>query len=449
MPRKLHRLAALSLALLDLGCLDPERLTAPIAEFASAAAPFGWRSASPESQGMCGTTRQLGCTKTLAEVWTGIRATRYATQRLIVIRNDRVVFDSGTKAAVFVYSSNKGLLGAPTLVHAMNDCGLRLTDPAANWLHGSGGARWDVSPWKKITIEHLATHTSGVCDYSNVSPVCHDENGAWQRDFTSAKGGGDKYVYPKDALTVARLRSEQNQNPAATPGNRYEYSNVGHALLNYAVQQACGQNLADIYATYIRQPGMGSPVAPAIIHTDGGRIFNQSAGIARWKGLDGAGVLRLAARLGIWENRNVEPVRYWNALTKITDNLAAAAAVGRGVVYGNNGTDLWTRSPGHLRLSQQMFGHNGNYSTVFMVDPLTSTIIVRQGTNNAGGASYLTKNGCAPGWTGTAPSCTQNTVWSNNWGEPHSLANARSSGPGTFSSIRSRRPSSSRLRFAG
>jgi hypothetical protein len=70
---------------------------------------------------------------------------------------------------------------------------------------------------------------------------------------------------------------------------------------------------------------------------------------------------------------------------------------------------------GHKRLSRETFGHGGNYSNIFINDPLTSTIIVRQGENNANGASYLTKNGCAPGWTGTAPTCTVGKDWSNNW----------------------------------
>ncbi|HEY3116791.1 MAG TPA: hypothetical protein VGK54_08620, partial [Chloroflexota bacterium] len=76
---------------------------------------------------------------------------------------------------------------------------------------------------------------------------------------------------------------------------------------------------------------------------------------------------------------------------------------------------LWTQSSGHKRLSLETFGHGGNYSNVFINDPLTSTIVVRQGENNAKGASYLTKNGCYAGWTGTAPSCTAGTNWSNNW----------------------------------
>ena len=39
-----------------------------------------------------------------------------------------------------------------------------------------------------------------------------------------------------------------------------------------------------------------------------------------------------------------------------------------------------------------------------------------QGKNNAPGASYLTLNGCQPGWTGTAPTCTAGKDFSNNWG---------------------------------
>jgi hypothetical protein len=88
------------------------------------------------------------------------------------------------------------------------------------------------------------------------------------------------------------------------------------------------------------------------------------------------------------------------------------------VIYEVNSQDTWTQSPGHKRLSLETFGHGGNYSTLFMSDPLTGTIIVRQGENNGKGASYLTSNGCAPGWTGTAPNCEEGTDWSNNWNLP-------------------------------
>jgi CubicO group peptidase (beta-lactamase class C family) len=391
---------------------------------------FKWAHATPESQGMCGSLIQLGCTTTLEAVWNGISDPKYNTKRLIIIRNDKVIYDRGGTLAYHVYSASKGLLGAPTLVHAMSKCGVGLTDPVAQWLSHGDGARWATQfPLTDITVEHLATHTSGVCDYANDSAVCGDENPGWQNAYDKADLGGTKWLYPNDAFTIARAKAELNQEPPLPPGSTFEYSNVGHGLLNYVVQKACGQKLTDIFDLYIKQVGMGSPYGVALIYTDDGQIFNQSTGVARWKGLDGAAVLRLAGRGGIWDNVNVEPMKYWYAVTKTVGNIAAAAAQGFGVVYENNSTDRWTQSAGHKRLSNEMFGHGGNYSTVFLNDPLTSTIIVRQGENNANGASYLTQNGCRAGWTGTAPACTVGTDYSNNWDVPTDVQNWPDIGP--------------------
>jgi hypothetical protein len=245
----------------------------------------------------------------------------------MVIRNDRVIFDRGTVKPYYAYSSSKGLLGAPTLAHAMSSCGVSLKDHASTWLQHAEGTRWATEfPWTDITVEQLASHTSGVCDHENSSPVCRNEHPGWQTAYDKARGGGATYVYPRDLFTVARTLSEQNREPALAPGSTFEYSNVGHALLNYVVQQACGQSLLDIYQLYIRQPGMGLPAAVPVITTVGGRLFNQSTGIIKWNGSDAASVLRLAGRSGIWDNRNVEPVRIWDLLTRTTGNIAAAAA---------------------------------------------------------------------------------------------------------------------------
>ncbi len=405
------------------GCMNAEPTTGPPHEVAvtSVAAtdptvPFRWGTATPESQGMCGSTKRLGCTRTLLSIWNTISNPIHNTKKFLVIRNDKIIYDKGGTLPYAVYSASKGLLGAPTLVHAMSKCGVGLTDPAAHWLAHGEGAKWGTTyPWNAITVEQLATHTSGVCDYGNTSTVCRNEYPGWQLAYDRADLGGTKYLYPGDAFTIARAKAEQNREPAA-PGSVHEYSNVGHGLMNYVVQRACGQKLTDIFDLYIKQLGMGSAAFPAVIYTDEGQVFNQSTGVAKWKGLDGAAVLRLAGRLGIWENQNVEPVKYWHAVTKIAGNIPAAAAAGWGVVYENNSANRWTKTSGHRRLSNETFGHGGNYSTVFLNDPLSSTIIVRQGENNATSASYLTKNGCVAGWTGTAPTCTTGKDWNNNWG---------------------------------
>jgi CubicO group peptidase (beta-lactamase class C family) len=424
---------AMLLVALASGCERTEPPTAPDGappvSAAVTSAGFHWTSATPESQGMCGSTLQLGCTKTLLQIWNSISNPIHDTKRFIVIRNDKVIYDQGGTLAYHVYSASKGLLGAPTLVHAMSKCGVGLTDPASKWLAHGDGARWGTEyPWTDITVEQLATHTSGVCDYGNTSSVCRDENPGWQAAYDKADLGGTKYLYPNDAFTIARAKAEQNAEPALAPGSTYEYSNVGHGLMNYVVQRACGQKLTEIFNNYIKQAGMGSPTYVAQIYTDGGQVYNQSTGVALWKGRDGAAVLRLAGRLGIWDNKNVEPVKYWDLVTRITGNIPAAAAANRGVVYENNANDMWTSSAGHKRLSLETFGHGGNYSTLFLNDPLTGTIIVRQGDNNAKGASYLTLNGCAPGWTGTAPTCVTGTDWSNNWGVSNGMVGSSTVG---------------------
>ncbi len=423
-------IAAVPLVVLALGCgteapsqpdvSTPDSVpTTPDTVPTAPTEAFQWGSATPESQGMCGSTLQLGCTRTLEQIWNSISDPKHNTKRFIVIRNDRVIFDRGEQEPYSSYSASKGLLGAPALVYAMSKCGVGLKDRVSGWLAHGSGARWASEyPWTDITVEHLATHTSGVCDYANPSAACHNESPDWQRSYDTAERGGEENGYPDDVFTIARLQSELNSEPALPPGSLYEYSNVGHALLNYAVQRACGRSLADIFDLHIKQPGMGSPVDPALIHTDEEQQFNQSAGVAKWNGLDGAAVLRLAGRLGIWNNQNVEPVRYWREVTKVEGNVAVAADASRGVIYENNARDTWTQLPGYLRLSPETFSHGGNFNTVFVNDPLTGTIIVRQGENNARGASYLTTNGCQPGWTGTAPSCEEGTDWSNNWNMP-------------------------------
>ena len=38
---------------------------------------------------------QLGCTKTLEQIWTTISDPKHNTKRFIVIRNDKVIYDRG------------------------------------------------------------------------------------------------------------------------------------------------------------------------------------------------------------------------------------------------------------------------------------------------------------------------------------------------------------------
>ena len=72
----------------------------------------------------------------------------------------------------------------------------------------ASGARWASQyPWTDITVEHLATHTSGVCDYGNSSAACAGRDiPDWQRAFEVTERGGEEHAYPDDAFTIARAQ---------------------------------------------------------------------------------------------------------------------------------------------------------------------------------------------------------------------------------------------------
>jgi hypothetical protein len=98
--------ALLPLVVLAFGCAteSPSQPDVPTPEAPDDPPPappvpaesFRWGSATPESQGMCGTTRQLGCTKTLEEIWQAISDPKHNTKRFIVIRNDKDLYDRGS-----------------------------------------------------------------------------------------------------------------------------------------------------------------------------------------------------------------------------------------------------------------------------------------------------------------------------------------------------------------
>src|SRR5688500_8477431 len=96
---------AIPLVALAIGCQVTEPGAAPEAApptAATRAAPtagFRWAVSTPESHGMCGSTLQLGCTKTLQQIWTDISNPKHNTKRFVVIRNDRVIFDRGGTSA--------------------------------------------------------------------------------------------------------------------------------------------------------------------------------------------------------------------------------------------------------------------------------------------------------------------------------------------------------------
>jgi len=89
---------------------------------------------------------------------------------------------------------------------------------------------------KKITIQHLLNHTSGLRDYLQISFL---------------KGLGDNDFY-QDKDIMKWLVNQSNLN--FEPGNEFLYSNSGYWLLGQIVQETTGMNMADFAKKELFKP---------------------------------------------------------------------------------------------------------------------------------------------------------------------------------------------------
>ena len=162
------------------------------------------------------------------------------TKTFLVIRNDKIVYEwyaPGFDAQQKHYTASmaKALVGGVSLMLALNDGLLGADDPASKYI-----PEWKGHPQKsKITIRHLATHSSGIED-AEQDNVGHFELPGWKGQF---------WKQQPDPFTVSR-----DEAPVIfEPGSQYAYSNPGMALLSYAVTAALrGAEHTDI-RTLLRQ----------------------------------------------------------------------------------------------------------------------------------------------------------------------------------------------------
>ena len=87
---------------------------------------------------------------------------------------------------------------------------------------------------RSITLEHLATHTSGL-----------------PREVGIAPRGTPHFTFPDYAY---RWRWLPKQRLKTTPGTAALYSNIGFDLLGDAIQRAAGESYARLFAERIAQP---------------------------------------------------------------------------------------------------------------------------------------------------------------------------------------------------
>src|SRR5262245_13521875 len=121
---------------------------------------------------------------------------------------------------------------------------LALDDPVSKYLDAP-------SRWKGITVRHLLTHTSGLGDYPEDFPL--------QVDHTEDE----------------ELKMAMAQKLLFTPGEKWEYSNLGYLTLGVLIHRVSGQFYGDLLAERVFGP-LGMTRTRIISESD--IVANRAAG---------------------------------------------------------------------------------------------------------------------------------------------------------------------------
>ena len=326
---------------------------------------FEWEKASPEAEGM--SSQKLDAARDILS--------KKGTKTFLVIRNDRIIYewyapDFGPEKKHYTASMAKALVGGVSLMLALNDGLLSADDPACKYI-----PEWKGHPQKsKITIRHLATHSSGIED-AEQDEIGHFELPGWKGQF---------WKQQPDPFTVSR-----DEAPVIfEPGSQFAYSNPGMALLSYAVTAALrGAEHTDI-RTLLRQRIM-KPIGVKDSHWSigYGKTFevNGLNLVANWGGGGYtarvvARVGRLMLRKGNWQGRQFvdsewveEVVRF--AGTPLPDRPAGNPSPASGLGWWTNFDGVWPKVP------RDAFAGAGAGNQVLLVVPSLDLIIVRNGSN--------------------------------------------------------------------
>jgi CubicO group peptidase (beta-lactamase class C family) len=328
-------------------------------------ANFEWETTSPQREGM--SSKKLDAAKdTLATKGTKI---------FLVIRNDKIVYEWyasgwGPTRRHYTASLAKALVGGVSLMLALNDGRLGADDPAYNYI-----PEWKADPQRsKITIRHLATHSSGVED-AEQDEIPHFELPGWKGGFW--KKDPDPFTLSRDKAPII-----------FPPGTKYAYSNPGMAMLSYAVTASLqGTEHTDV-RTLLRERIM----RPIGVKDDEWSIgygqtykVNGLNLVANWGGggytaRAVARVGRLMLRKGNWQGEQIVDLRFVEEVVKyagtpLPDRPKGNPNPGSGLGWWTNFDGVWAKVP------RDAFAGAGAGNQVLLVVPSLKLIIVRNGSN--------------------------------------------------------------------
>jgi CubicO group peptidase (beta-lactamase class C family) len=324
-----------------------------------------WPTAAPDTEGVDAAVLQRASQALAAR----------RTKNLLVVRNGKIVYewyaaDSGPRKPHYTASMAKALVGGVSLMLAVQDGRLGADDLASKYIPA-----WrDDAQRSRITIRHLATHSSGIED-AEQDKLPHSDLPGWKGAFWRRE---------PDPFTIA-----VNQAPVVfEPGTRYAYSNPGMAALAYAVTASLKGTPQPDIRTLLKErilDPIGVEEAEWSIgygqayEVDGLKLY------ANWGG--GGFTARAVARVGqlmLQEGR-------WG-----DRRLLDAAVIRRAVGYAGtpkperspanpapaSGLGWWTNADGvWLSVPRDAFAGAGAGNQVLLVVPSLNLVIVRNGGN--------------------------------------------------------------------
>lgn len=329
-----------------------------------------WETASPESKGLNRTRLDRARDELAAR----------GTTAFLVVRGGKIVYEwyapdwhAGRKH--YTASLAKALVGGLSLLLAWNDGLIHPDDPAWRYIPA-----WKGDPVRsKITIRHLATHSSGIED-AEQDGIPHMELPGWKGVF---------WRQDPEPFSVAI-----HEAPVLfQPGTEFHYSNPGMAALAYAVTAALrGTQNADI-RTLLRERVMRRIGIPDGEWSAGyGKTFTVDGLplVANWGG--GNYTPRAVARVGQWmlqlgewdgeqlvSPRLVEEVTQY-AGTPLPERTPENPAPAPTLAWYSNFDGVWPEVP------RDAFAGAGAGNQVLLVVPSLDLVVVRNGSQiNPGG----------------------------------------------------------------
>lgn len=296
------------------------------------------------------------------------------TSSLLIVRHGRIVYEwyaphAAVDQGLGTASLAKSLVGGMALLVSLSDGRIGLDDPVSQYL-----PEWADDPLRsKITVRHLATHSSGLEDAKEPG-VPHGNLRGWKGEF-----------WRRDSDPF-RLVLEHAQ-PRFRPGSAFSYSSTGFAALGYAitasVRGAADDGIRGLLRRRIMEPigvprGAWSVGYHAEYEHDGLRLHPVWGG-GSYTSRAVARVGQLMLDKGRWNGRAIVDREWVDAVTSyhgtpLPDRTEDPAHPATAAAWFTNFDGVWPSVP------TDAFAGAGKGHQILLVVPSLELVVVRFGS---------------------------------------------------------------------